>query len=254
MVAKLAEEHGIDVVILAECQVDPGEIVRALNRSVSPGFQHGHSECTRISLFARFPKDLIGPAFENDWLSIRRVVLPKRSPVLLAAVHLVSKRNWSDDSQTAECTNLAEYIIEEERKAGHCRTIIVGDFNMNPFEAGFASSAGLNAVMSRQIAARETRKVLGRDYRFFYNPMWNHFGDARGPTAGSYFHDSAQHINYYWHVFDQVLLRPSLAERFDPSTVKILTAVGSRPLVGDNGRPDRSVASDHLPLIFEVEF
>jgi hypothetical protein len=84
--------------------------------------------------------------------------------------------------------------------------------------------------------------------------MWSHFGDAQGKTAGSYFYNSAQPVNYYWNVFDQVLLRPALAERFDPNTVNIVKAVGSRPLVRTDGRPDLANASDHLPLVFEVEF
>jgi hypothetical protein len=122
---------------------------------------------------------------------------------------------------------LARAIEHEEKKVGHRRTIPVGDFNMNPFEAGFAGAAGLNSVASREVASRETRMVQGREYRFFYNPMWSHFGDARSGTAGSYFYDAGEHVNYYWNVFDQVLLRPALAERFDPARVNIVKEIGA---------------------------
>jgi hypothetical protein len=149
---------------------------------------------------------------------------------------------------------LARAIDVEEQKVGHRRTILVGDFNMNPFETGFVSANGLNSVMSRQVASRETRTVQGREYQFFYNPMWGHFGDARSETAGSYFYDAAEHVNYFWNVFDQVLLRPALAERFDPAELSIVKEVGSFPLVQTNGRPDHTNGSDHLPLVFEVEF
>jgi hypothetical protein len=112
----------------------------------------------------------------------------------------------------------------------------------------------LNAVMSRRVASRATRTVQGRDYRFFYNPMWNHFGDAGCETAGSYFYDASEHVNYYWNLFDQVLLRPELAERFDPNRLMVVKSTGSRSLVRPDGRPDQSAGSDHLPLVFEVEF
>jgi len=108
--------------------------------------------------------------------------------------------------------------------------------------------------MSRRLASRVTRKVHGQDYRFFDNPMWSHLGDAASDASGSYFHDAAEHVNYCWNIFDQVLLRPEVAERFDPTTLNIVKAVGSRSLVRSDGRPDRKNGSDHLPLLFEVEF
>jgi hypothetical protein len=108
--------------------------------------------------------------------------------------------------------------------------------------------------MSRRVASRETRTVQGREYRFFYNPMWSHFGDARNDTAGSYYYDAGEHVNYYWNMFDQVLLRPELAEHFDPTGLSIVRAVGERSLVRPDGRPDPANGSDHLPILFEVEF
>jgi hypothetical protein len=99
-----------------------------------------------------------------------------------------------------------------------------------------------------------TRTVQGREYGYFYNPMWGHLGDSRSETAGSYFYDAGGHVNHYWNVFDQVLLRPELARRFDPTRVQIVKSVGLVSLVHANGRPDHVNSSDHLPLVFEVEF
>jgi hypothetical protein len=45
-----------------------------------------------------------------------------------------------------------------------------------------------------------------------------------------------------------------LAERFDSSHVKIVTALADRSLVRPDGRPDARAYSDHLPVIFELEF
>ena len=102
---------------------------------------------------------------------------------------------------------------------------------MNPFEPGVVAAGGLHAVMSREVASRQSRTVQGRDYRFFYNPMWNHFGDANSPTAGSYFYNASEHVSYFWNLFDQVLIRPELAAPFDPDSLSIVTSAGSRSLV-----------------------
>jgi len=125
---------------------------------------------------------------------------------------------------------------------------------MNPFETGLVSAAGLNASMSREVVSRGSRTVQGREYPFFYNPMWAHFGDAVTTTAGSYFYDAGEHVNYYWHIFDQVMFRPDLAASFDPKLVRIVTTCGATSLVRPDGRPDHALYSDHLPLVFEVEF
>ncbi len=178
--------------------------------------------------------------------------MPDRDPVLLAAVHLPSKLHWTAESQAFECAELARQIDLAEQKAGHRQTVLVGDFNINPFEAGVAG--GLHSVMSRQVASRGTRTVQGREYPLFYNPMWCHFGDASSHTAGSYFYDAGEHVNHYWNMFDQVLLRPELSSRFDSARLNILKAIGSLSLVRPDGRPNQQVGSDHLPLLFELEF
>ncbi len=125
---------------------------------------------------------------------------------------------------------------------------------MNPFEAGMIAANGLHAVMSRQVASRIARTVQGREHLFFYNPMWGQMGDRASTTAGSYFFDAAELVNYFWNVFDQVLMRPQLAERFDPASLRIVTSVGSRSLVGADGRPNVDSFSDHLPVVFSLHF
>jgi endonuclease/exonuclease/phosphatase family metal-dependent hydrolase len=254
VVSELADSHKIDVLMLAECEADPTTILRVLNHRANASFHFSTGASPTIRIFTRFSGEFLNPTFESDRISIRRLNLPARSEVLLAVIHFPSKRYWSNDSQSMECTELARRIVEEETRAGHQRTVLVGDFNMNPFESGMVGAAGLNSVMSRRVAARNVRTVQGREYPFFYNPMWGHFGDAKSDTAGSYFYDRAEHVNYFWNMFDQVLVRPGLAAKFDSAQLKLVTAAGPRSLVRPDGRPNRVSYSDHLPILFELEF
>jgi hypothetical protein len=250
LIADLAEEHQIDLIILAECEIDPATMLRTLNRT-SGRFHLTAGLCPYITIYSGFPAQFVQKTYESERVSIRTLELPARDPVLLAAVHLPSKLHWTTESQAQECGELARQIELVEQKAGHRRTILVGDFNMNPFEAGVVG--GLHSVVSRKIASRGTRKVQGHEYPFFYNPMWSHFGDASGDTAGSYYYDAGEHVNHYWNMFDQVLLRPELASRFDSTRLSILKAIGVLSLVRPDGQPDKQVGSDHLPLLFELE-
>lgn len=84
----------------------------------------------------------------------------------------------------------------------------------------------------------------------FYNPMWNFLGDYKQPY-GTYYCNTGGTQNIYWNIFDQVLFRPALKERFVKESLKILTETETRYLLDNNGHPDRSI-SDHLPIIFEI--
>ncbi len=101
--------------------------------------------------------------------------------------------------------------------------------------------------------ARQSRRLQKEKYRFFYNPMWNHLGD-RGDISGTFYFDSSEPLCYFWNLFDQVLLRPDLLEGFAPEQVRVLTKVRGVSLLEADGRPDKAMASDHLPVLLELNF
>ena len=171
----------------------------------------------------------------------------------MAVVHLPSKLRWSDDSQSQYCPEVAAKIRLIEKERGHMRTLVVGDLNMNPFEPGLVSSAGFNATMSRKIASRGRRILHGRDCFFFYNPMWALFGDARKVSSGTYYYNNSQPVTYYWNIFDQILLRPSLLEYFQDESLAILEGAGRSSFLTNRGQPDKGSFSDHLPLLFSLD-
>jgi hypothetical protein len=51
-------------------------------------------------------------------------------------------------------------------------------------------------------------------------------------------------------MFDQVVTRPSEADRLPEDRIQIVREVGSLSLLDHRGNPDQAVASDHLPLLF----
>ncbi|MFI5455116.1 MAG: endonuclease/exonuclease/phosphatase family protein [Isosphaerales bacterium] len=146
-ISDLATRYDVDVVLLAEVVDEPSELLLALNKTVvaysyAPGIEN-----TKIHVFARFSETFAAPIYETDRLTVRRLNPPGIEEILLAVVHFPSKYAWSDESQSMECTTLANDIRRIEESAGHHKTVLVGDFNMNPFETGVVSAAGMHAVM-----------------------------------------------------------------------------------------------------------
>lgn len=255
VVRDLAVATDADIIILAESKIDPAKIILALNENSSAYRFSPTVLCDRLQFFSKFDGSLFGPIlYESDKTSLRRVSLPGRQQIILAATHLPSKINFSDASQSFEFVNLTDAIAEAETAEGHRRTILLGDFNVNPFEDGMVAARALNAVMSRTVALRGSRRVQGRDYPFFYNPMWAHFGDRPEAPGGTFYYEKAEHVTYFWNIFDQVLIRPDLAGSFRHDQVRILTSAGSTSLLRSDGRPDKTSLSDHLPVMLEIEF
>ena len=130
---------------------------------------------------------------------------------------------------------------------------LFGDFNMNPFINGghLVSRATMDQRSRWQGFSAPSRKR--EVYPFFYNPMWNHFGDTNGRVPGTYYYANADHAVYFWNMFDQVLIRPELIRRLADPGVRILTESGFTSFLSPLGRPNPSVASDHLPILFSLD-
>jgi len=252
LVVALAHQYELDVIILSECKFSLDEFLFELNTPVTRKYGLPFNPVPGPIIVARLPRTSFKIILDRPGISVRRLVPPIGPDILMFAVHLSSKLYQKKDDQTLFCTRLARYIDTEEKKIGHRRTLIVGDLNMNPFEAGVVGAEGLHAVMARSIAQKGSRNVSDEERFFFYNPMWSHFGDFPSPPPGTYFYNSGKQVNYYWNMFDQVMIRPDLLEYFHDERLQILTSAGSTHLLNTSGRPDRQVASDHLPIMFEL--
>lgn len=82
--------------------------------------------------------------------------------------------------------------------------------------------------MDRSIAMEGARTVNGQRRKFFYNPMWSHYGDEPSGPPRTYFYRGSRPITHFWHMFDQVLLRLSLLEYYAPDALQIVTMIGGR--------------------------
>lgn len=136
---------------------------------------------------------------------------------------------------------------------GHKRTIVCGDFNMNPFDFGMVQSTGLYAVMDRKIAQKKSRTVDGIEYDFFYNPMWGFLGDnGKGNVSGNMYYSPAKPINFHWNLFDQVIIRHEIANDLIDDKLKIITKLGDTNLLTENEQVS-SKYSDQLPLKLKIK-
>ncbi len=253
-VADFAFERSLDILFLIEC----GIACEFLLAAFKGGPDYYPISCgDRFKVLARFDPNfmrLLSLPVPSDRFDIWHLILPLQEDVLLAVVHGLDKRNNSSAKQELFLQQVVAALSLFEDKIGHDRSIVLGDFNSNPFESPIASALGMNAVISRAIAQSDPRRMLNQRYPYFYNPMWNLYGDEpRSSAPATYYYRGSDPHELYWHMLDQVLIRPSLLNRFDISTLDIVTAVKDTELTTPGGMPDRTRFSDHLPVVFEVD-
>jgi hypothetical protein len=64
---------------------------------------------------------------------------------------------------------------------------------------------------------------------------------------------AAFHVGYFWHLFDQVLIRPDLLRFFRNESLCILTEDGHWSFLSSRGTPGSAEVSDHLPVLFALD-
>jgi endonuclease/exonuclease/phosphatase (EEP) superfamily protein YafD len=252
LVCRLVAERQIDVLVLAESDSHRDATLAALRSEVAASFSEPETVTPRLCLFSRRAEldlhEVYGDA--SGRLTIR-VLRFADTEFLLVAAHLVSKWNWRDSDQSTEIQELSSWIRSEETRQQHMRTLLCGDLNMNPFDDGVVKAAGLHAMMTKATTRERSRRVQGRDYPFFYNPMWGFFGDRTdGPPGTMYYRDSG-HTSFEWNMIDQVLIRPDALPWFSDD-IEIVTRIGDTELSDAIGRPDKETGSDHFPLLFRL--
>lgn len=254
-IAEICRRYEVDILVLAEFSLSlANDLLLELNREISPSdpvyiFQYAPNP--KVAFFHRYTPERMKNVLDEGGISIKEVFPPLSNSFLLVGVHLPSKLHMSEDDQIFQAMRLTEVISEAEGKQNHQRTILIGDLNMNPFEKGMVSSDALHAVMDQAIARSVSRKVQGREKTFFYNPMWSYMGDLSLGPPGTFYYQKSSYVNYFWHTFDQVLLRSEILESFSIYEINVLTETGSKSLV--KGEKKIPCLSDHLPVLIRLK-
>ncbi len=255
-IASLVFENQLDIICLAEIsETTVLEFLQKINRLGSPNKYIQVSCCKdKLTLISSYPA-LVFEDKSSLYPSVRYIthsIKTLNANFNLISVHFHAKPNWSENSLFVGCTALSRDIQKIEEETNCTNTILIGDFNMNPFENGMVSANGLNAVSDLNYAFKNSgRTVDGVFYKYFYNPMWNFFGDFKEPF-GTYYYRSAGHISHEWHIYDQVIFRPVMKPYLDKKYIQIVTKIDRDSLINPLNRPDKVNYSDHLPIIFTL--
>ena len=264
LISVIAKEEDIDILLLAEFPYTDAsgrtkdyipDMLAELKANASMGFVYNLSTKKRVEVFYNTNTTFMEGLKDEPKLSGSKVnSIGGNVKMSLVFFHLPSKVNYdsSEQSEKSVCYREAIERYEEDYQQDHL-TVVCGDFNMNPFEAGMVKAQGFHAVMDESIAKQKKRTVDGDDYRFLYNPMWGFLGDTgKGSVSGTHYYRGSKDILYFWNIYDHVLMRPEAIQYFDKDALQILTAkAGAYNLLSAKGLINKAI-SDHLPIKFKL--
>lgn len=164
---------------------------------------------------------------------------------ILAGVHLSDRRSSPESSARIR---IAHDLLDEIRKleeTEHCfNTIIIGDFNANPYDEEMLQIDSFNAALFKDVIRNdEVRYWDGKPYRRLYNPTL-HFLSEEPKNYGSYYLNKGERPAV-WNCLVQALVSRPLID--DVQDLQYLRIIGHTSLM-NRSAPDDSI-SDHLPLL-----
>lgn len=244
-ISELVVENNISIVVLAEYIANIDDLLSILLLQYGLKMQRYYSCCERITIIGAVND--VEMRFDSDHTTIQVI----NGKDILCCAHLNSKIYSDHEAQRQiHIEQLMREIAIVEKDIGSENTIIVGDFNINPYDTSCLDARYFHSIPVYEETKRKSRVVAGNKYAMFYNPMWRFLGDKEQPY-GTYYHNNSNSINTYWNLYDQVIIKPALRERFVDDSLKIVTETQSKYLLDSNGHPDVEI-SDHLPIVFEI--
>jgi hypothetical protein len=174
----------------------------------------------------------------------------KNNELIVGFVHFPSKLHHTLNQLRRISELLRNQILVEEELNSISDTMVIGDFNVDPFEMPMVSFTGMAATNGITCSQRESVICDGEENRLFYNPMWTLYSSHKErPGSHRYIRTGEDVVS--WHFLDQVLIRPTLINRFKFESLILIKNTQNYNYLNTNQMPN---LSDHLPLMCEIEF
>lgn len=244
----LVRSENPDLLVLAEC-TDPDGVLAGL-RALSPRWTRVHdTEPQRVEFFTKSEArtELLSQGLRHAILGVHDTPL---GSLLIAGAHFRSRMHAAVGRIAGDAAALRSDVLNAERESGHRRTVLIGDFNLNPFDRGLSSRDYLWGSCDKRLARRLMSSAATQESAF-YNPSWSRMGDESIGPSGTYYTASEHDLDHRFHTFDQALIRPSLLDSYEAGGLHVLKSVGTIDLTSANGIPT-SRGPDHLPIILEL--
>ena len=242
-VADIIRENDVDIAIFAEYKSTSFDYVLSCLKNYLQ--YDGYGACEKITLLCKQSVETIVRREQNRYTLYSCFAEGTRYNI--AGIHLPAPPSSDSNDRKSIIRDIVQDISEQEKTAKNWFTIVIGDFNCNPFDEEIIQKDAFNAVLFKQlITKQETIKYNNKKLRRFYNPIIHYLSEDTS-TYGSLYYSSGS-APLYWNSFDQVLVRKELANSL--ISLEYIRFISGKKLLKDV-KPNDSI-SDHLPLLVNI--
>ena len=208
----------------------------------------GFGGCDKIQVFVDRAVDVIN-CFEESRFAVF-VLVCSGVRFVFAATHLVDRMSSPGAQPRLEdIRQMMDVVHGYELSLGIDKTVVIGDFNANPYDEELLLPSAFNAMLFKGILrARGSRTWHDKSYPFMYNPTVNWLSEDT-ETYGSHYYSSDDGTSPVWNCYDQALVSRTLMDGV--RSYSYLRRIGETDLIARR-RPKRKI-SDHLPLLVDIE-
>jgi exonuclease III len=202
--------------------------------------------CNRVKILKHqnFPLEL---HLQNNYFTIVR---NSETDIYVVSLHFPSQMYQHLDSLKEFIRDFRTTLDLEIGSSSEKKVLIIGDFNVNPFEKPMIDFDGFLATNSSK--SRTSVTHLTKNRTTYYNPTWklysrNHFPGTKAftrPSGASY--DIIEH-----HFLDQVVISQQLRSTISEENISVIEK--TKNFIFFDEKRNKVVGSDHLPLLYNIK-
>ena len=202
--------------------------------------------CERVKILARDNVNIL-LAFQNKYYS--SVFIPELDLNILS-VHLPSQMFQHLKSLKEFIRDFRQEIDLNIGNSLDKRIVVIGDFNVNPFDEAMIDFDGFSATNS--IITRNKIRHLGKIKEIYYNPTWKLYSNNTFPGTKYFKRPSGSSYDVLEHHFlDQVVISRKLLDNIKSESIKIISKTNKFVFKKDD--KNNITESDHLPLSYTLK-
>lgn len=166
----------------------------------------------------------------------------------IISLHLPSQLFQHMDSLKEYIRDLRLRIDIEIGPSDEKQILLIGDFNVNPYEKPMIDFDGFLATNSTK--ARRKIVHLGNTKNIYYNPTWQLYSRKSFPGTKYFPRPSASSYDIIeYHFLDQVVISQLLSEKIHDEKIKVIESSSNYSFY--NIENNSVEGSDHLPLSYQ---
>lgn len=261
---ELVKENTVDIVVLQEAS---GTKIHSTLIATHSEVKYDKPASGGVRIFLKngsfIPTNYAKLGYFNKYalLNLRHVKCSESFNIV--GVHLYSKVGRTDRKQMWENLPFIEEINNWEDSSGTEKSIMIGDFNHNPFDSNVNDPNVINSRDSRSLIQHQMNyDPIGLQHKYWYNPMWNLLGDhdpfLNTPRITGTYYLNRRDETPVWNMIDGFMLRPALMNSIHYKDSKVITSTKNHKMVKSKTVNEHEsfiheFYSDHLPILLTIE-